>query len=94
MRKTSKDSPQVNDVLAMTKPSAPGKFVFVDRRKGRDRRLDEDPCSTMPLDLYHRKRRKSDNDRRDPSKTLSDDYYAYMKKIMATIKSNAQSHNS
>lgn len=56
----------------MTKP-----FVFVDRRKGRDRREDSDPCKDLPVDLYHRKRRKS-TERRDCSRSLSEDYYAYM----------------
>ena len=50
--------------------------VFIDRRKGRDRRLDADPCKNMPLDLYHRKRRKS-KERRATDRSLSDDYFAY-----------------
>lgn len=50
--------------------------VFIDRRKGRDRRLDADPCKNMPLDLYHRKRRKS-KERRASHRSLSDDYFAY-----------------
>lgn len=50
--------------------------VFIDRRKGRDRRLDADPCKNMPLDLYHRKRRKS-KERRASDRSLSDDYFAY-----------------
>lgn len=54
----------------------PGTF-FIDRRKGRDRREDEDPCRNLNVDLYHRKRRKS-KDRRTPERTLSDDYYAFI----------------
>jgi hypothetical protein len=54
-------------------------LVFVDRRKGQDRRLDEDPCKDLDIDLYHRKRRKS-ADRRDNSRDITDDYYAYMRK--------------
>ena len=57
------------------------KFVFVNRRKGMDRRFELDPCSEMSIDLFHRKRRKS-TDRRDTSKTLSDDYYAYMQTVL------------
>ncbi|GAB1266061.1 hypothetical protein NBRC116493_17250 [Aurantivibrio infirmus] len=53
----------------MKKPS-----VFVDRRNG-DRRTDPDPCQKMPIDLYHRKRRKA-SERRGDGKTLVDDYYA------------------
>lgn len=54
-----------------------GNFIFIDRRKGRDRRLDADPCRELPLDLYHRMRRKN-GDRRAPQRSLSDDYYAYV----------------
>lgn len=50
---------------------------FVNRRKGQDRRLDEDRCKDVPVDLFHRKRRKS-TDRRSTDRDLSDDYYAYM----------------
>lgn len=51
--------------------------VFVNRRKGRDRRLDLDPCKDLPLDLYHRMRRKA-GERRSTRKSLSEDYYAYV----------------
>lgn len=50
--------------------------IFINRRRSRDRRLDPDPCQNMPLDLYHRKRRKS-TDRRAPDRSLEQDYYAY-----------------
>ncbi len=66
-------------------------FVFVNRRKGDERRLTEDPCSEMPLDLYHRKRRKS-KDRRDISKSLTDDYYSYMQKVVNQIHAEQKSH--
>ncbi|MBB6522487.1 hypothetical protein [Pseudoteredinibacter isoporae] len=51
--------------------------IFVDRRKGVDRRLEHDRCKDLPLDLFHRKRRKS-SDRRAPGRTLSEDYFAFM----------------
>lgn len=51
--------------------------VFVNRRTGRDRRLDSDPCKDLPLDLYHRMRRKA-GERRSARKSLSEDYYAYV----------------
>lgn len=51
--------------------------IFVDRRRGDERRLDSDPCKNMPIDIYHRKRRKS-TDRRHPQRTLADDYQAYL----------------
>jgi hypothetical protein len=50
--------------------------LFVNRRKGNDRRLDRDPCKDLPLDLYHRKRRKS-KERRASRRSLSEDYFAY-----------------
>jgi len=50
--------------------------LFVNRRKGGDRRLDTDPCRDLPLDLYHRKRRKS-KERRASRRSLSEDYFAY-----------------
>lgn len=53
------------------------KRVFVDRRQGADRRTDPDPCRHLPMDLYHRKRRKS-KDRRRQDRTLADDYYAFI----------------
>lgn len=52
------------------------KMLFVNRRKGGDRRLDKDPCKDLPLDLYHRKRRKS-KERRVEKRSLSEDYFAY-----------------
>ena len=95
MRKLIKDSQQANnDVLTMSNAPSSNKFIFVDRRKGDDRRLDADPCSSMPLDLYHRKRRKSREDRRDGSRTLSDGCYEYMQKVMASIKEKGASRNS
>ncbi len=42
------------------------------------------------MDLYHRKRRKS-KERRDTGKSLTDDYYAYMQKVLENIqKKSAQ----
>lgn len=49
---------------------------FINRRRA-DRRLDEDRCSDMSLDLFHRKRRKS-TERRASDRDVSDDYYAFM----------------
>ncbi|MCW8196598.1 hypothetical protein F6455_17530 [Proteobacteria bacterium 005FR1] len=50
--------------------------TFIDRRR-RDRRREPDPCRDLPLDLYHRKRRKS-ADRRTPERSLAEDYHAFM----------------
>lgn len=54
----------------------PHKF-FIDRRKGEERRLDFDPCEGLPIDLYHRKRRKS-TDRRSQNRSIEQDYFAYL----------------
>ena len=51
------------------------KTVFVNRRHN-SRRTEPDPCTDLSMDLYHRKRRKS-TERRDKSKSLVDDYYAF-----------------
>lgn len=50
--------------------------IFIDRRRS-DRRREPDPCRDLPLDLYHRKRRKS-ADRRTPDRGLVEDYQAFM----------------
>ena len=59
--------------------------IFVDRRRGDERRLDSDPCKNMPIDIYHRKRRKS-TDRRPPQRTLVDDYQAYLGNLESKAK--------
>lgn len=58
---------------------------FIDRRKGHDRRLDRDPCKYMPMDLYHRKRRKS-TDRRATDRSLEDDCQAFLGDALQQIK--------
>lgn len=68
-------------------------LVFVNRREGDDRREDMDPCKDIPMDLYHRKRRKS-KERRDTGKTLTDDYYSYMQKVLDKIQSKARQEKS
>jgi hypothetical protein len=50
--------------------------IFVNRRKGNDRREDLDPCKDLNVDLYHRKRRKKAERRQD--RTLDEDYYAFV----------------
>jgi len=50
---------------------------FIDRRRGPDRREDRDPCKNMPMDLYHRKRRRA-VERRNPGRNLEQDYYAFI----------------
>lgn len=53
----------------MTKANTPH---FVERRTGRDRREENDSCASLPIDLYHRKRRKTP-DRRAADRTLAED---------------------
>jgi hypothetical protein len=50
--------------------------IFINRRKGNDRREDLDPCKDLDVDLYHRKRRKKSERRQD--RTLDEDYYAFL----------------
>lgn len=51
--------------------------IFIDRRKGRDRREEADLCEGLDVDIYHRKRRKK-SDRRAEDRSLDQDYNAYM----------------
>ena len=50
--------------------------IFVNRRRGEDRREELDPCKDLNLDLYHRKRRKKSERRQERS--LGEDYYAFV----------------
>lgn len=53
------------------------KKVFINRRrKDTERRAEEDPCKELDIDIYHRKRRKSTERRK--SRTLDEDYYAFI----------------
>lgn len=51
--------------------------VFIDRRKKGERRLEQDRCRDIPVDLFHRKRRKS-TERRTEGRSISEDYFAYL----------------
>lgn len=51
--------------------------IFIDRRKGKDRREEIDLCEGLDVDIYHRKRRKK-SDRRAEDRSLGQDYDAYM----------------
>lgn len=52
------------------------KKIFINRRRGNDRREDLDPCKGLDVDLYHRKRRKKAERREE--RTLDEDYYAFI----------------
>jgi hypothetical protein len=68
-----------------------GYHFFIDRRKGLDRRLDRDPCKYLPLDLYHRKRRKS-TERRTANRTLEEDLEAYLAAYLPPTKGPDNTH--
>lgn len=54
--------------------------VFVNRRCNDDRRNHPDPCKNLPVDIYHRKRRKT-TERRTTQRTLAEDYMAFFGEI-------------
>ncbi len=75
--------------MPLTKnPSNTPAALFINRRKGDDRRNEHDPCGAMDIDLFHRKRRKR-IDRRE-GKTLEQDYYAYFH----TVNDDTDSYNN
>ena len=57
--------------------------LFVERRKGNDRRQEPDRCAGLTIDLYHRKRRRK-NDRRTHGRTLTEDIVAFYQAQEAT----------
>lgn len=52
-------------------------YFFIDRRRNQERRGEQDSCRQLPMDLYRRKRRHS-TERRQPHRTLEQDYYAFI----------------
>ena len=64
--------------------SSQSPLVFVNRRRGRDRRIEADRCRDMNIDLFHRKRRKS-SDRRASNRSLAEDYAAFAAKDGSTL---------
>ena len=59
--------------------------IFINRREGIDRRYDRDPCKNLPIDLYHRKRRKA-TERRHGDRDLAEDYVAFLDEKGPTTK--------
>lgn len=56
--------------------------IFINRRrKGSERREETDPCKSLGIDIYHRKRRK--NSERRKGRTLDEDYYAFVSSIQS-----------
>jgi hypothetical protein len=67
------------------------KKIFINRRrKGGERREDADPCKEMPIDIYHRKRRKAAERRK--LRTLDEDYYAFLSTIKHELEDLTDSH--
>ena len=55
--------------------------------------MDADPCKGLPLDLYHRMRRK-ESDRRAAQRTLSDDYYAFQSESFLSTSSTIETQKN
>ncbi len=68
------------------------KFVFVDRRQN-DRRLDADPCRNLPLDLNHRKRRKSTDRRSADDRSMEEHSEAFMQSALQQWDPNDNTHH-
>ncbi len=63
------------------------KQVFINRRrKNTERREEEDPCKELDVDIYHRKRRKRSERRK--SRTLDEDYYAFIASAQKDSENN------
>lgn len=60
-------------------------IIFVNRRKGRDRRSipANDKESTA---IYTDGKRRTTNERRDTTRSLTDDYYASMQKTLESLQ--------
>ncbi len=69
------------------------RLVFMNRRRGMDRRFSSDlsHCDNGPLSRPPSRSRRQSKDRRDASRSLSDDYYAYMQKTIESMQSRLQS---
>ena len=66
------------------------RLVFVNRRRGVDRRFFSVAEGESTAELHRHQRRNSD-ERRDQTRTLSDDYYAYMEKTIEAIQHASRS---
>ncbi|MFT5117086.1 MAG: hypothetical protein ACI9NY_000614 [Kiritimatiellia bacterium] len=67
------------------------KKIFINRRrKDGGRREDADPCKEMPIDIYHRKRRKA-SERRKP-RSLDEDYYAFLSTVKHELEDLTDNH--
>lgn len=66
-------------------------LVFVDRRKGRDRRLEPQPQQQMHASDASPQTRSANKrhnfiERRDTSRNITDDYYAYMRAALGKVE--------
>ncbi|MDN3639661.1 hypothetical protein QWY82_12725 [Simiduia curdlanivorans] len=62
--------------------------LFVERRKG-NRRVEQDRCANLDLDLYHRKRR-TQRDRRTAQRSKIEDITAFYEAQMAALEAPIQ----
>ncbi len=66
------------------------RLVFVNRRRGVDRRFNKHSDKEFHNELHPWQRRKM-RERRDASRSLTDDYYAYMQKTIESMQSRLHS---
>ncbi|MFL0810648.1 MAG: hypothetical protein K6L76_09555 [Agarilytica sp.] len=67
------------------------KFVFVNRRRGSDRKFESVVANDSPITLEAVPQKNELEERRDLSRNLVDDYYAYMQKTAEWMQSRLQS---
>ena len=72
----------------MSAITSPKPALFVERRKG-NRRLEQDRCANLDLDLYHRKRRTC-KDRRTAQRSKIEDIAAFYEAQMASLETSIQ----
>ena len=70
------------------------KFVFVNRRRGVDRRFSELVSNDTPIKVESSAQNREFDERRDLSRSLVDDYYAYMQKTAEWMQSRLQSNEA
>lgn len=70
------------------------KFVFVNRRRGVDRRFNGLVSNDNAITIEDAPQQRDFEERRDLSRDLVDDYYAYMQKTAEWLQSRLQSNEA
>lgn len=70
------------------------KFVFVNRRRGVDRRFNGLVSNDNTITIEDAPQQRDFEERRDLSRDLVDDYYAYMQKTAEWLQSRLQSNEA